>query len=253
MKKYSDVAADIDSKFKEGITLLNEAVEGIEDLIIAFNSSSGDAIDSLVSDLKAVKEKYTSVIETVKQRSSEIAERANTYDGYINPWIEKMYNGTVTDTREEYVSGVKYRIYTYVTDVQGPDAADGVGYYIARSKRYEIIYTGILGWKKESGKKYKCDKTSSCRVDEMKDFVGGYWGLSDSIIVDTVTAASVTKEKAISNMNEAEADEYIRSNLNPEQWHVYQNSPPGTYSGMTPEEIVANFKGSSVSSLDEYY
>ena len=84
-----------------------------------------------------------------KQRSSEITERANTYDGYINPWIEKMYNGTVTDTRDEYVSGVKYRIYTYVTDVQGPDAADGVGYYIARNKLYEIIYTGILGWKKK--------------------------------------------------------------------------------------------------------
>ena len=239
MKKYIDISNEIKDQFKTGIQILDDVSNDIQEFLTLLQSSSGETIELIRNDLTFLKDKYTTIKEKVEKRSSEIEERANTYDACLEPYIKDKGN---LHTYDECLTGYKTK---KIMEVLGPDYSDGIGHF----RRIDKIYT------------YDSDNNELCKdtndewhkIKEMSDFTGGLWNASDYIVVDTVTAASVTKEEAISNMNEAEADEYIRSNLNPEQWHVYQNSPPGTYSGMTPEEIVANFKDSSVSSLDEYY
>lgn len=207
MKKYSDIAADIDSKFKEGITLLNEAVEGIEDLIIAFNSSSGDAIDSLVSDLKAAKEKYSSVIETVKQRSSEINERANTYDECLDKWVLKISKNkeAYIDIKNVREGGIKYRLFTYVTDVCGPDAPDGIGYYTTITDKHKILYrtlkpeiqddsqeSEIPPKMVENGTEFISSQDNKVTIECMLGFTGGVWnsiGAMTNALNGTLTGA----------------------------------------------------------------
>lgn len=207
MKKYSDIAADIDSKFKEGITLLNEAVEGIEDLIIAFNSSSGDAIDSLVSDLKAAKEKYNSVIETVKQRSSEINERANTYDECLDKWVLKISKNkeAYIDIKNVREGGIKYRLFTYVTDVCGPDAPDGIGYYTTITDKHKILYrtlrpeiqddsqeSEIPPKMMENGTEFISSQDNKVTIECMLGFTGGVWnsiGAMTNALNGTLTGA----------------------------------------------------------------
>ena len=276
MQKYSEISEEINTSFKAGLDLLQEAVDGIEDLITLFKASSGKSIDSIISELETAKSKYNTVINTVKGRNKEISERAQSMDASLDVYIKKKENNEKIGTTRTKVTKViesagknltagstgeyaKYEdafriVDKYIGEIWGADSENGVACYRVKYRASQI------GWIYHEANSYEINV-----VPGFEGLVGGLWNESECVpklytplpqvdsSVDTVTAASVTKEKAISNMSEAEAAEYIRSNLNPAQWHVYQNSPPGMYSGMTPEEIVANFKGSSVSSLDEYF
>ena len=89
MQKYSEISEEINTSFKAGLDLLQEAVEGIEDLITLFKASSGKSIDSIISELETAKSKYNTVINTVKGRNKEISERAQSMDASLDVYIKK--------------------------------------------------------------------------------------------------------------------------------------------------------------------
>lgn len=174
MEKYSDVAFDIDNKFQEGINLLEKIVEEIENLITVFGNSSGGSVDSIVSDLKTVSEKYDSVIKIVKKRNVEIQERANCYDAYLNSAKQRMnfnnprkYNKTENIMRKGWKEDK-------IVSIEGPNSTeDGLSYYLIVTldcgstwPHKEVDYRKKIGDKKE-------------KIEGMSGFSGGMWNASD--------------------------------------------------------------------------
>ena len=104
MKKYIDVSNEIKNQFKIGIQILDDVSNDIQEFLALLQNSSGDTIELIKSDLTFLKDKYTTIKEKVEKRSSEIEERANTYDAYLEPYIKDK---GVLHTYDKCLTGYK--------------------------------------------------------------------------------------------------------------------------------------------------
>ena len=188
MKKYIDISNEIKDQFKTGIQILDDVSNDIQEFLTLLQSSSGETIELIKSDLTFLKDKYTTIKEKVEKRSSEIEERANNYDACLEPYIEKKGKEIRDIDKKKDSNGCIYEYKTEIlNEILGPDdSSDGIGYYNYLVKKYTMGDIGPI----PSGSY----PTDYIKVDGMTDFVGGFWNAFDygigSIVANAVTFGS---------------------------------------------------------------
>ncbi len=247
MKKYIDISNEIKDQFKTGIQILDDVSNDIQEFLTLLQSSSGETIELIKSDLTFLKDKYTTIKEKVEKRSSEIEERANNYDACLEPYIEKMNNGTLIDKSVDYLRA--NIIEKKIVEVQGPEESeDGLGYYKVRTSNVDYI----LGKKLfEDPRRVRYDVY---KIDGMLDFIGGLWNASDYSSKDayykpTPSRDAVEELKDI-YINHPECDYWTRRDF--EQYFISQGYTSQEALKAVDSGVVDWQKNSSLHAQDLY-
>ena len=91
---YYNQISEIVSNYKLSIEKLNDIVTMIDDLIDSFNTSSGDEITTIVSQLIDYKNEYNSLISKITSKLLAINDKADEYTGYYQKYCLLKANDT---------------------------------------------------------------------------------------------------------------------------------------------------------------
>lgn len=214
MKKYIDISNKIKDQFKTGIQILDDVSNDIQEFLTLLQSSSGETIELIRNDLTFLKDKYTTIKEKVEKRSSEIEERANTYDACLEQYIEKK-GEKIRDfgvKKDSQGCVCEYKTET-LNEILGPDdSSDGIGYYNHIIREYTVSDTGPI-----CNGSYSTDYK---KIDEMANFQGGFWNASDYVMNSIALGVSQLSKVAPSTNNNSGT-----GNVN------YTNALSGTLTG----------------------